>query len=127
MCRLPQDNEIALFRVVQESLTNVQRHSGSKVVRIRIRQHNDVVDLQIEDKGRGIPDGVLGQEHQAAVRLGVGIAGMRERLKQLGGRLEIVSSSRGTKVKATVPCPPARAFKKCRGEVVKLTRIFSPA
>jgi PAS domain S-box-containing protein len=106
MCRLPQDNEIALFRVVQESLTNVQRHSGSKVVRIRIRQHNDVVDLQIEDKGRGIPDGVLGQEHQAAVRLGVGIAGMRERLKHLGGRLEIVSSSRGTKVKATVPCPP---------------------
>jgi two-component system CheB/CheR fusion protein len=112
LCRMPQDNEIALFRVMQESLTNVQRHSGSKVARIRIRQHDDVVDLQIEDKGHGIPDGVLGQEQQAVERLGVGIAGMRERLKQLGGRLEIVSSPRGTKVKATVPCPADEPSKK---------------
>jgi two-component system, chemotaxis family, CheB/CheR fusion protein len=112
MCRMPQDNEIALFRVMQESLTNVQRHSGSKVARIRIRQHDDVVDLQIEDRGHGIPEGVLGQEHQSVERLGVGIAGMRERLKQLGGRLEIVSSPRGTKVKATVPCPPDQPSKK---------------
>jgi PAS domain S-box-containing protein len=111
MCRLPQDNEIALFRVMQESLTNVQRHSGSKVVRIRIRQDNDVINLQIEDKGHGIPDGVLGQERQAPERLGVGIAGMRERLKQLGGRLEIVSSPRGTKVRAIVPCPPDEPSK----------------
>jgi signal transduction histidine kinase len=116
MCRLPQDNEIALFRVMQESLTNVQRHSGSDVVRIRVRQHNDVVDLQIEDKGHGIPDGVLGQEQQATVRLGVGIAGMRERLKQLGGRLEIVSSPRGTKVSATVPCPPDEPSKSAATE-----------
>ena len=113
LCRLPQDNEIALFRVVQESLTNVQRHSGSKVVRIRIVQHNDqVVDLEIADKGHGIPEGVLGQEQQQVARLGVGIAGMRERLNQLGGRLEIVSSPKGTKVKATVPCPREGASKK---------------
>jgi signal transduction histidine kinase len=111
LCRLPQDNEIALFRVMQESLTNVQRHSGSKVVRIRIRQNNDIVELQIEDKGHGLPDGVLGQEQQARERLGVGIAGMRERLKQLGGRLEIASSPRGTKVRAIVPCPPDEPWK----------------
>ena len=55
---------------MQESLTNVQRHSGSKVVRIRIRQHSDIVELQIEDKGHGIPDGVLGPEQQARERLG---------------------------------------------------------
>lgn len=107
LCRLPQDNEIALFRVVQESLTNVQRHSGSKVVRIRIVQLGEEVDMEIEDKGHGIPAGVLDADQQTAERLGIGIAGMRERLKQLGGRLEIVSTSRGTKVKATVPCPPA--------------------
>ena len=106
LCRLPPDNEIALFRVMQESLTNVQRHSGSKVARIRIVQHDDQVHLEIADKGHGIPAGVLGQEQQSVERLGVGIAGMRERLKQLGGQLEIVSSPRGTKVKAVVPCPP---------------------
>ena len=111
LSRMPQDNEIALFRVAQESLTNVQRHSGSKVVRIRIVQHNHAVDLEIEDKGHGIPAGVLGQEQQSVERLGVGIAGMRERVKQLGGRLEIVSSPRGTKVKATVPCPPQASSK----------------
>ena len=112
LCRMPQDNEIALFRVMQESLTNVQRHSGSKVARIRIRQHDDIVTLQIEDKGHGMPEGVLGQEHQNVERLGVGIAGMRERLKQLGGRLEIDSSPRGTKVKAIVPCPPDEPSKE---------------
>jgi len=106
LCRMPQDNEIALFRVMQESLTNVQRHSGSKVARIRIVQHDDRVRLEIEDKGHGMPAGVLGDEQQSVERLGVGIAGMRERLKQLGGRLEIFSSPRGTKVKAVVPCPP---------------------
>jgi len=106
MCRLPPDNEIALFRVMQESLTNVQRHSGSKVVRVRIRQHGDIVELQIEDKGHGIPEDILGKDQRAMERLGVGIAGMRERLKQLGGQLEIVSSPRGTKVRAIVPCPP---------------------
>jgi signal transduction histidine kinase len=68
-------------------------------------QHGHEVDLEIEDKGHGIPAGVLGQEQQSVERLGVGIAGMRERVKQLGGRLEIISSPRGTKVKATVPCP----------------------
>jgi len=104
--RMSQDNEIALFRVAQESLTNVQRHSGSKVVRIRIAQRNHAVDLEIEDRGHGIPAGVLGREEKSVERLGVGIAGMRERVKQLGGRLEIVSSPRGTKVKASVPCPP---------------------
>lgn len=113
LCRLPQDNEIALFRVVQESLTNVQRHSGSKVVRIMIAQHGDEVDLEIADKGHGIPAGTLGTDQQSVERLGVGIAGMRERLRQLGGRLEIVSSGRGTTVKAIVPCPPEEPSRSC--------------
>jgi two-component system CheB/CheR fusion protein len=105
LSRLPQDSEIALFRVVQESLANVQRHSGSKTVRIRIAQAQDVVDLQIEDKGHGIPLDILAQKQHSIDRLGVGIAGMRERLRQVGGRLTIVSNSRGTKVKAVVPLP----------------------
>jgi PAS domain S-box-containing protein len=109
LCRLPDDHEIALFRVTQESLANVQRHSGSKTVRIRIEQSDDEVRLEVEDKGRGIPDGVLGMEAQSVHHLGVGIAGMRERLAQLGGRLELTSGAKGTKVKAVLPCPAAEA------------------
>ncbi|HLY63265.1 MAG TPA: PAS domain S-box protein [Terriglobia bacterium] len=106
ICRLPQESEIALYRVIQESLNNVQRHSGSKLARIRIVQHDNRVELEIADKGRGMPDGILAHDQQGIERLGMGIAGMHERLKQLDGRLEIVSTSRGTKVKAYVPCPP---------------------
>ncbi len=112
LCRLPQENEIALFRVAQESLTNVQRHSGSKSVRVRILQHDEIVVLTIEDRGRGIDPSILANKSGGMERLGVGIAGMRERLKQLGGQLAIVSSRQGTKIEATVPCPPEPAPKK---------------
>jgi two-component system CheB/CheR fusion protein len=111
LCRMPQDSEIALYRVMQESLTNVQRHSGSKTVRIRITQHDDEVDLEIQDRGHGIPAGVLGPAQRGVERLGVGIAGMRERLKQLGGTLEIDSTPKGTTIRAVVPCPPDEPAK----------------
>ncbi|HEV2176359.1 MAG TPA: PAS domain S-box protein [Terriglobia bacterium] len=101
--RLPEDAEIALFRIVQEGLSNVQRHSGSKQARVRIVQTNGEVSVEIQDKGRGMPADDLSDEKQSALRLGVGIAGMRERLKQLGGRLEIASSSKGATVKAILP------------------------
>lgn len=77
LCRLPPDNEIVLYCVMQVCLTNVQRHSGSKTLRIRIVQRNDEVDLEIKDQGHGIPAGVLGSDQQIVERLGVGIAGMR--------------------------------------------------
>ncbi len=109
LCRLPQDSEIALFRVIQESLTNVQRHSGSKTARIRISQQNDVVNLEIEDQGHGMPAGVAEQNQHGVQFTGVGIAGMRERLNQLGGRLEISSSPKGTRIRAVVPSPPQKS------------------
>jgi two-component system, NarL family, sensor kinase len=102
--RLPQDLETALFRIVQECLTNIHRHSESSVAKIRINSSESQIRLEVEDRGKGISP-----EKRYAVdsggSLGVGIRGMRERLWQLGGTLEINSSDRGTVVVAQVPVP----------------------
>jgi two-component system, NarL family, sensor kinase len=96
--RLSEDSETALFRVAQEGLSNALRHSGTPEVHVQLRQDSTHVILRISDKGRGIapPD----RQHK---HLGVGIQGMKERLAQLGGQLNITSSSNGTVVTATVP------------------------
>lgn len=103
--RLPQDVEIALFRVVQEALTNVRRHSGSKKARLSLMRSNDDVSLTIEDDGRRMTEVALafaaGKPRIAG--LGVGITGMSERLRQLGGSLHVHSRSRGVRVTAIVP------------------------
>ena len=100
--RLSRELETAIFRVVQECLTNVHRHSGSTVARIRLDQADGQVVIMIEDHGRGIP--ALKQiELSSTGAPGVGIRGMRERLRQLGGELEIVSKSTGTLVVAKLP------------------------
>ena len=98
--RLPQDAAVALYRVVQECLANVHRHSGSRSAAIRARMENGEVRVEVTDHGSGIPRGVL---DGSGGRLGVGIPGMRGRLKQLGGKLEIRSGARGTTVLARVP------------------------
>jgi len=100
--RLPQPVELALFRVVHDRLANIQRHSGSTTAKVRLRQEGSVVILEIIDFGRGM---ILPSHHIASgneARLGVGIPGMRERISQLGGRLDILSSPAGTTVRATV-------------------------
>ena len=97
--RLPDDMEIALFRVAQESLGNVVRHSESDRATIRLAREEGSVVLEIGDFGHGMPPEML---EQTGVR-GVGIAGMRERLQYLGGRLEIASASSGTTVRAVLP------------------------
>jgi signal transduction histidine kinase len=97
--RLPQDLETAIFRIVQECLTNIHRHSGSPVARICITHSDSEVTLEVEDRGKGIPlekRQVLDSEGAA----GVGIRGMRERLRHLGGSLEIKSTETGTVVVA---------------------------
>jgi signal transduction histidine kinase len=99
--RLPLDTETALFRIVQESLINIHRHAGSKTARIRLRREPDTPVLEIEDQGRGIPDASL--KHVMSGGAGVGIAGMSERIEQLGGHLEITSSDHGTTVRAWLP------------------------
>jgi signal transduction histidine kinase len=102
--RLPRDSELALFRVLQESLTNVHRHSGSDTADVRLLTKDGMCILSIEDKGKGIPSEFLeqaGKEWIAAP--GVGLRGMNERMRQLGGKLEIGSTKNGTTVRAMVP------------------------
>jgi two-component system NarL family sensor kinase len=103
--RLPQEIELALFRVAQESLTNVHRHSGSATAKIRMIRDEDGVTLEIKDEGRGMPPEKLDRAKRIIPGLGVGIAGMQERLEQLGGRLETLSGGEGTTVRAIVPGP----------------------
>lgn len=97
--RLPEDMELGLFRVVQESLTNIQRHSGSPTARITLRRERARVTLQISDEGCGI----AAQNGASGGRHGVGIPSMEERAKQVGGELLIISSQRGTSVQVSVP------------------------
>jgi len=100
--RLPQSVEIALFRVVQESLANIQRHSGSGSATIRLREDPPKVTLEITDYGRGMKLASNGPAQPNVARLGVGIPGMRERMAQLGGRLAIESGPSGTTIRATI-------------------------
>lgn len=96
--RLPQEVETTIFRVVQESLTNIHRHSGTNTASILLIRGPTEIILEAKDAGRGIPpDG----------KPGVGIASMRERVQQLDGRLEVESNSTGTTVRAFIPVPKA--------------------
>src|SRR5580700_4687987 len=101
--RLSMEVETALFRVVQESLTNVHRYSGSPDAEIRIFAEDGEVHLEVVDHGRGIEAGVAPVMIDGIASLGVGIPGMRERLRQLGGQLEVDFGRNGTRVVAIVP------------------------
>lgn len=105
--RLPADVELTFFRVVQESLANIHRHAKSKNAVIRVARDRGQITLEIKDEGRGISPGLLDRIARGSAELGVGIAGMRERLRQLQGQLEIDSGSRGTMVRAVVPLAPS--------------------
>jgi signal transduction histidine kinase len=97
------DEELALFRVAQEALTNVQRHSSSPWVAIRLRTEPTSIVLEIEDAGRGIPAGQTDEPESSGRFAGVGVAGMRERIRQLGGTLTVESTpGGGTLVRACI-------------------------
>jgi len=109
--RLSRELETAIFRVVQECLTNIHRHSGSSVAKIRVAHSGSHVRIEVEDKGKGIsPEERLQIVSSPTGTPGVGIRGMRERLRQLGGTLEIQSSGegKGTLITARLPAsvPP---------------------
>jgi signal transduction histidine kinase len=101
--RLPSSLELALFRVLQESLTNVHRHSKSKKADVSLRWSEDKVVLRVRDYGKGIPLDILDRFRRNSAHGGVGLAGMRERIHELGGQLEMDSDSRGTQIVATLP------------------------
>ncbi|MHB8525876.1 MAG: PAS domain S-box protein [Candidatus Acidiferrales bacterium] len=101
--RVGDDIELALFRVLQECLTNIHRHSGSKTATVRVEVDDHRAILEVIDQGTGIPKSTLDLRKAGPRRTGVGISGMRERLKDLGGTLEIDSSEQGTTVRAEIP------------------------
>jgi PAS domain S-box-containing protein len=101
--RMKPDAEMTLFRVVQESLTNIQRHSGSPQAKIRIERNQGKITLEISDKGSGIPGNLRRQNGKLSFGLGVGIPSMHERVKHIGGQLDIESGGSGTTVRVTIP------------------------
>jgi signal transduction histidine kinase len=100
--RLPKEVELALFRVLQESLTNVHRHASAKSIEVILTCSTGHIVLSVIDDGRGISSEVL-TRFRSGRASGVGLAGMKERLAELGGTLEVERRSRGTAVRATVP------------------------
>ena len=99
--RLSVELETTLFRVVQEGLANVHKHSGSSLAVIRLDRDENEVRLVLQDWGRGLPAELLAETR--GVRFGVGIAGMRERAEQLGGRLELASNDSGVRLTVILP------------------------
>jgi signal transduction histidine kinase len=100
--RLPKEIELALFRVLQEALTNVHRHAKARTVYIEVICKDELVALIVKDDGAGIPRVAL-ERFRGGQAGGIGLAGMRERLAELNGNLEVESGSSGTTIRATVP------------------------
>ena len=101
--RLPVSVETALFRIMQEALTNVHRHSGSRAVEITLNTDQKLATLVVKDFGKGIPKDVLEGLTNSGTNVGVGLAGIRERVKELGGTFEVQSGKGGTLLKASIP------------------------
>jgi signal transduction histidine kinase len=101
--RMPRSMETALFRVLQESLTNVHRHSKAAHVTVCFRHQFEKVILEIRDDGCGIEGERLVRLRETSAETGVGLAGMRERMHELNGTLEMESEGRGTTIRAVVP------------------------
>ena len=99
--RMSQETEMAIFRLVQEALTNVHRHSGSASAAVRLIEDAENVVVEVEDRGKGMPSEITNSAQ--AGNVGVGLQGMRERIRQVGGRLEIRSGQGGTNIVAVLP------------------------
>jgi len=110
--RLPREMEIAIFRITQECLTNIHRHSESATAFIQLRGCQGRITLAVKDEGKGIaPDKLIRIESLGG--FGVGMRGMQERVKNLGGGLEIVSNTTGTEIKVVIPMPSPGLEMQC--------------
>ena len=108
--RLPRDIELVVFRLVQESLANIYRHSGSEIAMIRIARDEGTITVEVQDQGKGIPPQKLLEIQSEGS--GVGIRGMRERLRQFSGELRIESGENGTRVWVTISIPQTPVSKE---------------
>lgn len=116
--RPPRGCELVLFRVLQESLTNVHRHSGASTARVRLSSNTGHFTLEISDNGKGISRELLERFAHSGEHAGVGIAGMRARVEELGGGLRIESDTTGTTVTAELPVAPSYTCQtKCRNDL----------
>jgi signal transduction histidine kinase len=107
--RLPADMEKALLRVIQECLTDIHCHSGSATARVRLTKHDGMVTLEVEDENKGVPLASSSSLGGSAETASSAILGLSERMRQLGGTLEVDASRGGTIVRAVVPCQIAMA------------------
>ena len=99
--RLPKEIETTIFRIIQESLSNIYRHSGSESARVEIERLAEIVVVRIRDYGKGMPAALLGKN--PSVDQGVGVSGMRERVRQLNGKMILARAEPGTLVEARIP------------------------
>ena len=99
--RLSKDIETTIFRIVQESLTNIYKHANSENARVEIEKQSEWVIVRVRDYGKGVTQG-LGDRTRGS-SLGVGITGMRERVRQFGGELTVTRAEPGTRVEARIP------------------------
>jgi signal transduction histidine kinase len=106
--RPPRNHELVLFRVLQESLTNVHRHSGASATTVHLNVSADHFVLEIGDNGTGIPEECIKRFREAGHGTGVGLVGMRERVHELGGRLDIQSNPAGTTISVALPVTTQR-------------------
>lgn len=112
--RLPRLVELPLFRILQASLSNVHRHAHSPSVDVRFAIHAGEAQLEVKDYGKGIDPGLLQQFNNSGGGSGIGLAGMRERLREMGGRLEVESDGNGTLIRAVIPISAFAEPKKSR-------------
>jgi len=112
--RLDRDYELSLFRIVQECLTNIHRHSGSKTASIRFVRGDGSLELEVRDEGRGMPAERLAEIQSKGS--GVGIRGMRERVLQLSGTMSIDCDDAGTRIHVVIPAPQAAARERSRSD-----------
>ncbi|MDA0323777.1 MAG: response regulator [Verrucomicrobia bacterium] len=125
--RLPKECETGIFRVMQESLTNIHRHASSRTASIQISKTDTVAKLIVQDSGCGISEDILAGAAGASGSLGVGLPGMRERVHQLRGKFEITSGAHGTTVIAAFPITPDEPCAHRHGSLsLTITTPFVP-
>ena len=108
--RLPPSVETAVFRVLQEALTNIHRHSGAERAEVSLAHDSSEIVLDVADYGKGIPKTKLNRFVKSGTAGGVGLAGIRERIREIGGDLRISSNSKGTQVRVSIPLGAVGSF-----------------